>query len=152
MGRWKHRFEACPHCGLVYESFKTDDGTGRPYKYADIRTLLWVGSSDYSEWKYKRRNTVLGLWHQIKKAQWAEHLYVCEIAAQHAERKKVLYELAERLPVEKDELRALLADPEFQEVLEERYGDSGLPADPESREVLFAYYSEMASYDDDVPF
>ena len=46
--------------------------------FGTVRMMLWVGSDDYTLWKYKRRNTVLGLWHGMKKAMWRDHLRDCE--------------------------------------------------------------------------
>lgn len=46
--------------------------------YKEVRMLLWVADSDCSQWKYKRRRTVLGLWWQIKQSMWREHLLECE--------------------------------------------------------------------------
>lgn len=36
--------------------------------------MLWVGDDDSSKWRYKRRNTVLGLWHQIKKEMYERYV------------------------------------------------------------------------------
>lgn len=59
-------------CGLRYEDFRTG------YKYADVYSMLWSGSEDPQTWKYKRRNTVLGLWHMLKEQMWEHHLEMCE--------------------------------------------------------------------------
>ena len=72
MSRWHGRHEECPHCGLVYERFTTG------YAYSEVRMLLWVGTEDQTEWKYKRRHTVLGMWHSIKVLMWDEHIEECE--------------------------------------------------------------------------
>lgn len=32
---------------------------------------------DRARWKNKRRNTVLGRWHQVKKEMWQEHSEAC---------------------------------------------------------------------------
>ena len=72
MSRWSGRHDTCPICGITYESFKTG------MSFGDVRMMLWVGDPDYSRWKYKRRHTVLGLWHSIKLSMWNEHVYLCE--------------------------------------------------------------------------
>lgn len=77
----------CPWCGLAYRELRT----GLTFK--EVFAMLWSGSNDPADWRYKRRNTVLGKWHQIKREMWEEHLYVCE--------KQAEYELAEKL---KDEV------------------------------------------------
>lgn len=62
----------CPHCGVGYRDFRTG------LTYQEVYTMLWSSSEDSSNWRYKRRNTVLGLWHQIKVEMWEEHLHLCE--------------------------------------------------------------------------
>lgn len=52
--------------------------------YSCIYSMLWSGSDDPSTWRYKRRRTVLGLWHQIKREQWFDHLDDCEDLTEHA--------------------------------------------------------------------
>ena len=64
--------ETCPRCGLRYADFRTG------YTYADIYAMFWVGSDDPTEWVYKRRNTILGKWHQIKAEQWTQQLDTCD--------------------------------------------------------------------------
>lgn len=63
--------EACVHCKLAYQRFRTG------LTYSEVRDMLWVNSEDPDDWKYKRRNTVLGKWHEIKLEMWVEHLYGC---------------------------------------------------------------------------
>jgi hypothetical protein len=70
--------DKCPYCGLSYEDFKTG------FRFADVRSMLWVASDDYSRWRYKRRNTVLGLWRSIKLDLWNEHLLQCDTAHEKA--------------------------------------------------------------------
>jgi hypothetical protein len=72
MTRWSGRHETCPICGIVYETFKTG------MNFGDVRMMLWTGDPNCDQWKYKRRHTVLGLWHQIKKSMWYEHVHQCE--------------------------------------------------------------------------
>lgn len=52
----------------TYEEFRTQ------LTFAQVRQMLWVQSSDPKDWRYKRRNTVLGLWRQIKREMYAEML------------------------------------------------------------------------------
>ena len=42
--------------------------------YSDVFSMLWSVDEDYSNWRYKRRGTVLGKWHQIKKEWWKYHV------------------------------------------------------------------------------
>lgn len=61
----------CPNCGISYGDFKTG------YTYDEVYQMFWVSEYDSSKWKYKRRNTILGKWHQIKQEMWAHHLESC---------------------------------------------------------------------------
>lgn len=102
LSRWAGRHEKCEHCGLTYEQLRTG------YTYKEIRMLLWVGDPDYSKWKYKRRHTVLGLWHQIKKSMWSEHLYICDMMALAKEEAAYDEEMVEKLPEEREELNQII--------------------------------------------
>lgn len=53
---------------IPYQEFRT----GLTFK--DVFYMLWSWDSDSSTWKYKRRNTVLGKWHQIKKEMYDFYL------------------------------------------------------------------------------
>ena len=64
--------KTCCVCGLRYEDFRTG------YTYRDIYEMLWSGNGDPRTWKYKRRHTVLGLWHMLKTRMWEAHLAECE--------------------------------------------------------------------------
>src|SRR4051812_44868403 len=57
-----------PSPRIPYEDFRTG------LSFAEVRRMLWVYSSDPKDWRYKRRGTVLGLWHQIKKELYARYL------------------------------------------------------------------------------
>lgn len=105
--RWgkENGVEDCPVCGLSYDSFHSEFRY-----YRDVRMLLWVGVPNYAEWKYKRRNTVLGLWHQLKMAYWKEHLYACEIARLYFENEQAKREIVGRLPEERAELAMVLEE------------------------------------------
>ena len=72
MSRWRGNEDQCPHCGLKYKKLETG------HTYQEVRMMLWLDDPDCTHWKYKRRNTVLGLWHQIKQSMWREHLLQCE--------------------------------------------------------------------------
>jgi hypothetical protein len=67
----------CPYCGFEYKNLRTK------LTYREVYAMLWVGSDDSSKWRYKRRNTVLGAWHQFKMELWAEHINGCEYLAEH---------------------------------------------------------------------
>jgi hypothetical protein len=57
---------------VTYEEFRTG------LTYRDVYQMLWSGSDDPSTWRYKRRRTVLGLWHQIKLQLWHQYLDALE--------------------------------------------------------------------------
>lgn len=63
--------EPCPVCGIEYSDFRTG------LNYKEVYSLLWTDDDDPSTWKYKRRHTVLGKWHQIKLELWDEHVRYC---------------------------------------------------------------------------
>lgn len=54
----------CPKCGISYADFRTG------LVYYDVYYMIYNR-------KYKRRNGVLGYWHQIKQQMWAEHVREC---------------------------------------------------------------------------
>lgn len=43
-----------------YDKFRTG------LTYDDVKAMFYDNSDDPKDWKYKRRGTVLGKWHQIK--------------------------------------------------------------------------------------
>jgi hypothetical protein len=47
--------------------------------YRDVYQMLWSPSDDRRAWRYRRRGTVLGLWHQLKQEMYAR--YIGEVAA-----------------------------------------------------------------------
>jgi hypothetical protein len=65
-------FPDCPTCGMKYEDFRTG------MDFQAVKDMLWTGNEDPDTWRYKRRNTVLGLWHGLKKDMWNEHLVMCQ--------------------------------------------------------------------------
>jgi len=68
MSRCYKNDERCPHCGITYKRFTTG------FKYHEVYLMYWSPDRDSSTWKYKRRNTVLGKWHEIKKDMWNRHI------------------------------------------------------------------------------
>jgi hypothetical protein len=62
----------CPNCGIAYNDFRTG------FTFADIVAMLWRPEHDPSQWVHKRRNTILGKWHQIKLELWEHHLNNCK--------------------------------------------------------------------------
>lgn len=68
MSRYHGNSDACPCCGLTYGRFRTG------LTYRDVYSFLMGGEDD---WRYKRRGTVLGHWHQIKLEWWEKHLSDC---------------------------------------------------------------------------
>lgn len=94
--KWRGNEDECPVCGFKYKNLKTG------FKFEDIHQMLWVGTPDYSQWKYKRRHTVLGLWHQIKMSMWDQHLKECEYHQMMQEAKdQYAEELAELVDIVK---------------------------------------------------
>lgn len=69
----------CSYCGFQYRNLRTG------LTYQQVYEMLWSYNDDPSTWRYKRRHTVLGKWHQLKLELWAEHVEGC--AALAAERK-----------------------------------------------------------------
>lgn len=61
----------CPVCGIAYTNFRTG------YTFRDVKEMLWVNSENPDDWKYKRKNTVLGRWRQIKMEMWRCHIETC---------------------------------------------------------------------------
>lgn len=55
---------SCPECNISYDDFRTG------LTYADVYAIIY-------ERKHKRRNGVLGKWHEIKQTMWADHLETC---------------------------------------------------------------------------
>lgn len=61
MSRWRGDSRTCPHCGVTYKAFRTG------LTYRDVYHQMW----DHSQ---KRRNTILGSWHQLKLELWGQHI------------------------------------------------------------------------------
>ena len=67
MSNYHGNDETCPHCGMRYKALNTG------LNYQAVHDQLKDNSTDPDDWKYKRRHTVLGYWHQLKKAAWKYH-------------------------------------------------------------------------------
>ena len=72
MSRYHGNDDRCPVCETRYRDFRTG------LTYQAVHDQLKDGSDDPRDWKYKRRHTVLGYWHQLKREWWAYHLWQCE--------------------------------------------------------------------------
>lgn len=72
MSRYAGNNEQCPRCGLKYRDLRS--GT----TWEEVRLGLWTASNDPGDWRYKRRGSVLGKWHQFKQEAWLHHLEVCQ--------------------------------------------------------------------------
>jgi hypothetical protein len=68
MSRYKGNGDACPHCKLTYGRFRSG------LTYQDVFVMLMDYSDDRTEWRNKRRGTILGKWHQCKKELWERHV------------------------------------------------------------------------------
>ena len=62
----------CSRCGykrpIKYEAFRTG------FTFSEVSQMLWSASEDPADWKYKRRNTVLGTWRMMKKQMYDQYL------------------------------------------------------------------------------
>jgi hypothetical protein len=54
------------HSLLGYDDFRTG------LTYRDVWQMLYDESDDSANWKYKRRGTVLGMWHELKLQMYAQ--------------------------------------------------------------------------------
>lgn len=63
--------DVCRKCGIKYADFRTGE------TYHSIYCMMWSGSDNPEDWRYKRRHTVLGFWHAYKKQLWEYHLATC---------------------------------------------------------------------------
>lgn len=48
-----------------YDHFRTG------LTYREVYQMLWSPSANPADWRYKRRATVLGFWHQLKQQLYA---------------------------------------------------------------------------------
>lgn len=61
MSRYRGNARTCPHCGLQYGKFRTG------FTYHEVYHMMWSHPQ-------KRRNTILGSWHALKKQLWERHI------------------------------------------------------------------------------
>jgi len=61
----------CPKCGMAYDDLKTG------LDFQAVKDMLWIQDSNPEYWRHKRRGSVLGLWNEIKRGMWADHLEMC---------------------------------------------------------------------------
>lgn len=74
MSRYSGNSDECPSCGTTYGRFRTG------FRYRDVLLMLWDWKDDdRSQWRYKRRGTVLGTFHQLKKELWSRHVEECDL-------------------------------------------------------------------------
>jgi hypothetical protein len=57
--------------------------------YGEVFEMLWRAEGDPASWRYKRRHTVLGLWHQIKQEGWERHKMCCARPLSSADMREV---------------------------------------------------------------
>jgi len=65
---------------MLYKDFRT--GT----TYDEVWLSMSDNSPDPRDWKYKKRNTVMGKWFQIKQEMWKKHIKECGIQKQWDEK------------------------------------------------------------------
>lgn len=68
MSRFHGNDTPCPHCGIKYRRFTIG------FSYRDVYVMLMDYSTDPKDWRYKRRNTVLGHMYQLKQQLWKKHV------------------------------------------------------------------------------
>lgn len=61
----------CPNCGMAYDALKTG------LNFQAVKDMLWVQDDNPEYWRNKRRGSVLGLWYEIKRGMWADHIEMC---------------------------------------------------------------------------
>lgn len=55
-------------CGAIYDDFRTG------LTFAEVQKMMHVHTDDVTQWRYKRRNSVLGYWRSLKIMMWdGEH-------------------------------------------------------------------------------
>ena len=65
--------QTCPHCGVLYRAFRTG------MTYREVWAQFWrTEDDDRTRWHPKRRHTILGRWHEIKKDLWTDHVRQCD--------------------------------------------------------------------------
>lgn len=58
----------CEYCGLKYRYLRTG------LNFQMVKDMLWIADEDPDRWRHKGRSSVLGLWYEIKRAMWDDHL------------------------------------------------------------------------------
>ncbi len=61
----------CPNCGMPYKDLKTG------LDFQAVKDMMWIQDENPEFWRHKGRNSVLGLWFEIKRGMWADHLEMC---------------------------------------------------------------------------
>jgi hypothetical protein len=69
----------CPTCGMAYKDLKTG------LDFDAVKDMLWIQDDNPEFWRHKRRGSVLGLWYEIKRGMWADHLEMCKAGEQITE-------------------------------------------------------------------
>lgn len=62
----------CENCGMKYRDLRT----GLDFKA--VQDMLFVSTPDPNQWRQKGRHSVLGLWFEIKRNMWDDHISMCE--------------------------------------------------------------------------
>lgn len=62
----------CESCGMKYRDFRTG------LDYNAVFDMLWVADNDPEFWRHKGRHSVLGLWYEIKRGMWDDHVGMCK--------------------------------------------------------------------------
>lgn len=71
-----------------YDKFRTG------LTYQQVFDMLKDNSDDSSKWRYKKRGTVLGLWHQLKMEMWARYQDALAARKRRKRRKSHVFEPA----------------------------------------------------------
>jgi len=58
----------CEYCGLKYKDLKTG------LDFQMVKDMLWIADEDPDRWRHKGRHSVLGLWFEIKRSMWEDHI------------------------------------------------------------------------------
>lgn len=69
----------CEYCGARYRDMKTG------LDFQAVKDMLWVEDPDPDRWRHKGRHSVLGLWYEIKRQMWTDHLHLCGKPKEQAE-------------------------------------------------------------------
>jgi len=72
VSRYSGNNEKCPKCGIRYKDFRASITS-----FQEAKDAMFVVSEDSKDWRYRRKNGVLGYWHSVKKKEWKYHLEEC---------------------------------------------------------------------------